>query len=188
MAAARDDHVPIVGHGCELLLVPVDLLRSVATGHGPTADWLGMDRPSDVLIESMPARRRLDQIEADPAVAPWLLRLIVVRRPGDVPRIAGHLGGHGPPDRRGMVEIGYAVDPAFRRRGLATAGAAAWFDWAAARGAAVARIQAVASNTASLAVARRLGLVHVGEEWDEDDQVWEQAFEAPLPLPGTGPG
>ena len=178
----RDDHRPIVGDGLELELVPLDLLRSVAAGAGPTVDWLGMDRPSDLLIESMPARQRLRQIEADPSVAPWLLRLIVVRGPGNVPQIAGSLGGHDRPDRRGMVEIGYTVDPAFRGRGLAIAAAAAWFDWAGARGAAVARIQTTTDNLPSLAVIRRLGLVRVGEAWDEEDQVWEQAFEAPLPL------
>src|SRR5437879_3142817 len=83
-------------------------------------------------------------------------------------------GGHGRRDERGMVESGYTLDPAFRRRGLASRAAAAWFDWAARRGARTARIQAVAENSTSLAVARRLGLVTVGEEWDEDDQVTEQ--------------
>jgi ribosomal-protein-alanine N-acetyltransferase len=30
----------------------------------------------------------------------------------------GRAGFHGPPDADGMVEVGYAVDPAFRRRAM----------------------------------------------------------------------
>ena len=35
--------------------------------------------------------------------------------------VVGRAGFHGPPDAGGMVEVGYAVDPDFRRRGNAIA-------------------------------------------------------------------
>src|SRR5882757_8769852 len=69
-------------------------------------DWAGVWR----------MRRR--QVELDPASAAWVTGVI-----WDVPqRVAvGRAGYHGPPDLAGMVEIGYAVDPAYRRRGYARA-------------------------------------------------------------------
>ncbi|MCU1455253.1 MAG: N-acetyltransferase [Acidimicrobiales bacterium] len=178
------DLEPIVGDGFELVLVPYELLRQVAAGQGAADEWsaLGVEPPTDLLVTTLPAARRVRQVEADPSVAPWLTRFLVVRNGDAWGRIAGHVGGHDRPDDRGMVEIGYTLDPAHRGHGLVTRAAAAWFDWAAQRGGRVARIQTVPDNTPSLAVARRLGLVEVGEAWDEDDQVWERVLEAELPL------
>ena len=81
-----------------------------------------------------------------------------------------------------MVEIGYSLDPDWRGRGLATDAARAWFAWAHERGARVARLSFDPTNEPSIAVGRRLGLHHVDDVWDVDDEVWEQVWEAPLPL------
>ena len=59
----------------------------------------------------------LPQVLADPSVNPWLVRLAVLRETGE---IVGLVNFHAPPDSDGMVEIGYRVIPAFRRRGYAT--------------------------------------------------------------------
>ncbi len=61
-------------------------------------------------------RYRVDQIRRDPSTTGWLARAVVIEETGQV---IGHAGYHGPPDADGMVEVGYSVDPQFRRRGHA---------------------------------------------------------------------
>ena len=63
----------------------------------------------------------------------------------------------------GVVNLGYSVHPAFRRRGFATRAARLASDWALGLPA-VARVEAGANkeNTASLAVLRRAGFVEEG--------------------------
>jgi RimJ/RimL family protein N-acetyltransferase len=57
-------------------------------------------------------------VEEDPASAAWVTGVIWDERR----QVAvGRAGYHGPPDPSGMVEIGYAVDPAYRRHGCARA-------------------------------------------------------------------
>jgi len=178
--APVDDEAPIPVRDAELVLVPVPLLRALASGE-VDVDWGGLVPPAPETLADLPASRRVVQIDADPAVRPWLIRLLV--QDG---RVAGHLGGHDRPDEQGMVEIGYSLDPAWRGRGLATDAARAWFGWAHERGASVARLSFDPTNEASIAVGRRLGLRHVEDAWDADDEVWEQVWEAPLPLAPPG--
>ena len=63
----------------------------------------------------------------------------------------------------GVVNLGYSVHPAFRRRGFATRAARLASDWALGLPS-VARVEAGANkeNTASLAVLRRAGFVEEG--------------------------
>lgn len=55
----------------------------------------------------------------------WYAILIDV----DYPILCGGTGFKGPPDKRGMVEIGYSVLPEFRRQGLATEMVAGIIQW-----------------------------------------------------------
>ena len=63
-------------------------------------------------------RRRSKQIVADPDSIEWITGVI-----WDIDRklAVGRAGFHAPPDADGMVEVGYAVDPAYRRQGYARA-------------------------------------------------------------------
>jgi RimJ/RimL family protein N-acetyltransferase len=117
---------------------------------------------------------RLGQIAADPASARWFARAVVI---GD--GVVGHAGFHGPPDLAGMVEIGYSVDPAYRRRGYARAMLRALLRRAGAEPT-VRTVRATISpdNVASLATIAGFGFVHVGEQWDERDGR-ELIFEIP---------
>ena len=66
-----------------------------------------------------------------------------------------------------MVEVGYAIDPAFRRRGFARAALVALLKWAKAD-ASIQTIRATISpdNLASRALVGQYGFVEVGERKD----------------------
>ncbi|WP_323139181.1 GNAT family N-acetyltransferase [Streptomyces platensis] len=121
-------------------------------------------------------RFRLDQMDAAPAHARWLVPQAVV---GDKDRVVGHAGFHGPPDEVGMVEIGYSIAPPFRRQGYARSTLIELLRQAAAE-TAVTTVRATISpdNVASLATISGFGFVEVGEQWDEEDGL-ELVFEVP---------
>jgi [ribosomal protein S5]-alanine N-acetyltransferase len=159
-----------------LVLVPLAVLDALAAGDPATASAVmgcrvGELRPGHPTIWS----RRAAQIRADPSVAPWLVRLIVERATG---RVVGDVGLHDAPVD-GMVEIGYAVRPEQRRRGIAIEAAAGLFSWAAGRpGVTTFRASISPDNAASLGLVRRLGFVEVGQQWDDEDGL-ELLFERP---------
>lgn len=120
-------------------------------------------------------RYRLGQIAADPGNARWMARLALV----DGTAVVGHAGFHGPPDAEGMVEIGYSVDPAFRRRGYARAALVELLRRAAAEpGVRTVRATIAPDNAASLATIAGFGFTGAGEQWDDEDGL-ELIFERP---------
>ena len=121
-------------------------------------------------------RMRSEQVEQDPASAAWVTGVIW----DEQQQVAvGRAGYHGPPDQSGMVEIGYAVDPAYRRRGYARAALEALLQRAADEPQ-VTRVRVTISpeNTASYALASQYGFTEVGEQWDEEDGL-EIIYEVP---------
>lgn len=128
-------------------------------------------------------RYRLGQIEADPDHAPWAVRYAVVAEDGEV---VGHAGFHGPPDGTGTVEVGYAVVPAFRRRGYARAALAELLRRAAAApDVRTVRASVSPDNAASLATLAGFGFVGTGGQWDDEDG-YELVFEAPAHAAARG--
>jgi ribosomal-protein-alanine N-acetyltransferase len=59
-------------------------------------------------------RRRATQVVETPEDQPWVTGVLVDDETGAV---VGAAGFHAAPDADGMVEVGYGVDPTFRRRG-----------------------------------------------------------------------
>ena len=108
---------------------------------------------------------RLAQLKEDPDALPWLLRALVLRRRNEG---IGHINFHGPP-HEGKVEIGYTVEPAYRRKGYAEEAVRAMFGWAREQG--VRRFIASVSpdNEPSLSLIRKLGFKPTGVQWDEED-------------------
>ncbi|RKR92164.1 RimJ/RimL family protein N-acetyltransferase [Micromonospora pisi] len=112
-------------------------------------------------------RMRSRQVEQDPASAAWVTGVIW----DEQRRLAvGRAGYHGPPDAAGMVEIGYAVDPAYRRRGYAR-GALEFLLRRAAEESTVrtVRVSISPDNVASYQLASQYGFTKVGEQWDDED-------------------
>lgn len=113
---------------------------------------------------------RIADLEVDPAAQPWLGRAIVLTEPDGTRRIIGSAGFHTPPGADGRVEVGYRVEPGFRRRGIASEVVRALFDWAAGeRGVDRFRAAVAPDNVGSLAIIRGLGFHQTGVQIDDID-------------------
>jgi RimJ/RimL family protein N-acetyltransferase len=118
---------------------------------------------------------RVDQLAADPTSIGWLVKLVLSE-----PGVVGYAGFHGPPDAAGMVEIGYTVDPQYRRQGYARAIVTALLELAASKPEVhTVRASISPTNAASLATIAGFGLLEAGEQWDEEDGL-ELLFERPV--------
>src|SRR5688500_14650987 len=73
---------------------------------------------------------RLRQLEKEPSDREWLGRVMVLTTEEGDRRIIGSIGFHGPPDAEGRAEVGYRVEPKYRRQGYAREAIDALFDWA----------------------------------------------------------
>ena len=87
------------------------------------------------------------------------------------------------PGQSGTVEIGYAVDPVYRR-GYARAALEALLRRAAHEPRVTAvRVTISPGNTASYALASQYGFAEAGGRWDEEDGL-EIIYEVPASRPG----
>lgn len=112
---------------------------------------------------------RIADLGADPAAQPWLGRAIVIEDHAGR-HVIGTVGFHSPPGPDGRVEIGYRVEPAYRRRGVATEAVRAMLDWAATtHGVVRFRAATAPDNVASQAILARFGFRHVGRQMDDFD-------------------
>ena len=167
-----------------LVSLTPSLLRAVAGGK-----LAEVERQLDAPVcagweEGVPAELRLQQLAADPAEQPWLVRAVVAQAPR---RVLGSVGFHAPPDDHGRVEIGYDIVAGERRRGYAREAIHALLDWAWATGRARVCVASVSpSNGPSLALVRAFGFRHVGEQMDEIDGL-EWVFERTLPASDLSP-
>ncbi len=122
-------------------------------------------------------RRRAGQVVDTPADLAWVTGLLV---DDDTGAAVGKAGFHAAPDRDGMVEVGYAVDPAYRRRGYARAALLLMIERARSDPSVrVLRATISPDNAASLALIAQLPFVETGEQWDDEDGL-EIVFELPV--------
>lgn len=161
---------PVLSERLELASMSPAYLAALLRGDLRAArEELDVELPLGFAEDGAPVFRiRLGQLRADPAVQPWLVRLMIARWGPRVP--IGHIGFHGPPDAAGRLEVGYTVLPAHRRQGFATEACRALFAWARAEHG-ITRFRASVSptNQPSLAVVRKLGFRRTGVQWDEVD-------------------
>jgi [ribosomal protein S5]-alanine N-acetyltransferase len=181
-APAPDDVPPIRTERLELVSMSVAFLEALGRD-----DVAAMSREVGAIVSPrLPdglehfVQYRLATLRVDPGARPWLGRALVLTEDDGTRRVIGAAGFHAPPDAEGRVEIGYRLDPEFRRQGYAIEAVRGLFDWAAAQG--VHRFIASISpdNEESLALAAKLGFRQIGEQVDEIDGL-ELVFETTWP-------
>lgn len=119
---------------------------------------------------------RIPDLMADPEIQPWLGRAIVWTHPDGRREVIGSIGFHAPPGEDARVEIGYRIEPGFRRQGLATEAIRALLAWAESNGIHRFRASVAPDNVASLAIIGAFGFREVGSQMDEIDGL-ELVFE-----------
>jgi Acetyltransferases, including N-acetylases of ribosomal proteins len=125
---------------------------------------LGMPERLDQFLQF-----RIADLSVDPAAQPWLGRAIVLAESDGTRRIIGSCGFHAPPGPDGRVEVGYRVEPAYRRVRVATEVVHALFDWAHAQGVDRFRASVSPDNVASLTIIKGLRFRQVGVQIDDID-------------------
>lgn len=124
---------------------------------------------------------RLAQLAVDPTIRVWLGRMMVLTDAFGTRHAIGSIGFHGPPDERGRLEVGYSVDPGYRRHGYARESVTALFDWAHQTFGIEAFVASISpTNEASLRLAAGFGFHQVGEQMDPIDGL-ELVFETNWP-------
>lgn len=154
----------------DVLIVQLDLptLRALADGDLeaarvasglPLTPWLAGPESTRTW------RRRAEQLRDTPADAGWVTGVVMV---GDL--AVGRAGFHQAPGPEGVVEVGYAIDPEYRRRGYARCALRVLLDRARTEPA-VTRVLASVSpdNEPSLNLVAQFGFERVGEQIDEED-------------------
>lgn len=177
-------------HTERLVLVPapMEFLEAWVEGRADeAASLLGVRLPAGWPTEPQ-AREGLPVHLALLRTAPseWLWRVRLITW-GEGREVVGAVNLKGTPDASGSVDVGWGVEPAWRRRGIAVEAAAAVIDWALAHPA-VRRVTAriAPDNAPSLRVAQRLGMRHVDTRGADTGQpllVWVKDREPPLTLP-----
>jgi len=148
--------------------LPLTVIDAVLEGDLARARTLVPYDVTDVTFatDGQVLRFRQVQLRADLTELPWLYRAAVLRGTREV---VARGGFHAPPDADGTVEIGYSVQPTWRRQGLATEIATGLIGWAREQGATRCLASTSPDNVASQAVLARLGFVRTGEQMDEID-------------------
>jgi ribosomal-protein-alanine N-acetyltransferase len=174
-----------------LVSFDVDFLRASLAGERARAEAsIGMALPASWPDLPDVLRLRLTQLEAEPALAPWLTRALELKSER---RLVGIVGFHGPPGgdwlrefaERGL-EFGYSVLAGYRRRGLAFEACQALIAWAVSEHAAREFVLSMSPHNApSAALARKLGFARVGE-WHHAARGLEDVYRLTLPPPAGG--
>jgi ribosomal-protein-alanine N-acetyltransferase len=149
----------------DLVLLGDEALQALVAGDLEGADdATGLTLPRAFLADRWLWSMRLGQLIGEPGCAPWLVRAVVAR-PSD--EVVGHAGFHGPPDERGMVEVGYRIVPERRRQGYATAALTELIAFAREHGARTVRASIAPGNAPSRALAAAFDFVATGEQQHE---------------------
>ncbi len=117
-----------------------------------------------------------ERVKSDPSSVGWWTYLLV--HVGDRV-LVGEGGLKGKPDESGVVEIGYAIVPEYRGRGLATEGAGGLAGWAFSHPeVSTVEAETLADGHASVRVLEKLGMRLVGStdkvlRWSVDRQGFE---------------
>jgi ribosomal-protein-alanine N-acetyltransferase len=167
-----------------------EFLRASLAGDRRRAESLvGASLPEDWPDDPGLLEMRLGQLEADPALEPWLTRVIELRSGGEV---IGVTGFHGPPGgdwlaefAPGGLEFGYTVFTRWRRQGIAFEASEALMSWAWRTTEVTAFVLSIQpDNEASIGLARRLGFSKVGS-WQHKVRGVEHVYRLDPPREGV---
>ena len=124
--------------------------------------------PHRILMDgSGPLRWLVPQVKSDPSVNKWFIRWMVEK---ETREIVGSTSFHGPPDEKGMMEIGLGVHDDFQRRGYATEALIGMWSWVVDQpGVELLRYTVTPDNLASVALVKKFGFVCVGQQIDPED-------------------
>ena len=164
-------------HTNRLDLVPMtpDFMRASLRGDLAEAErHIGLRLPITWPDMGSVLALRLGQLESDPALQPWLLRAVGLRRSLEM---VGHIGFHSSPGAAyleqwspGGIEFGFAINPAHRRNGYAREAAVALMQWACDVHGVTSFVVTISPlNDASQTLAKDLGFVRVGAHVDKVD-------------------
>jgi [ribosomal protein S5]-alanine N-acetyltransferase len=170
----------------ELVSMSVPFMRAlVAHDLDAAAREIGAHVPESLTEDLQDfLRYRLAQLDVDPSILPWLGRAMVLTDEDGTRRVVGSIGFHGAPDEQGRVEVGYRVEPEYRRRGFAREAVQAMFDWAAAAHGIRRFVASISpTNAPSLQLAAGFGFVQTGSHVDDIDGL-ELEFETVWPPSG----
>ena len=142
--------------------------------HATAETVLGLRIPQEWYEEQWVMRLRLQQLQQDSTLQPWLLRAIALR---EQRTMIGHIGFHSAPGAEylselapGAVEFGYTVFAPFRRQGHAREACAALMQWARLERHVTRFIVSIRpDNIASRGLAAQFGFERIGSHIDEID-------------------
>lgn len=154
-------------------MTPEFLRASLRLDMATATEAIGLRLPSDWPHIADVLAIRLEQLDQDPALQPWLLRAIALRS-GEM---VGHIGFHTAPGqpyleawRPGGVEFGFTVFPPHRRKGYASEASQALMEWAHREHGVKDFILTIGpENLPSQQLAASLGFLRIGEHMDEMD-------------------
>lgn len=118
-------------------------------------------------------------LRRDPELLPWGVWLMALDGPNGP--VIGDLGFKGPPDERGVIDVGYSVVPEERAKGYATEAMRALIDWAF--GSPMVKTLTAdceQANPASAAVLEKIGMELDGKKrhllhWKMTRRDWERS-------------
>ena len=129
--------------------------------------------PDDWLSQWRLMAMRLKDLHQDPAYLRWSLRAIIWRETGEM---IGHIGFHTPPDPDYLatlgtdgIEIGYEIYPDWRRQGFGHEALQRLLQFAQEQGVQRFILSIAPDNQPSLALARSLGFVELGQQVDGEE-------------------
>jgi [ribosomal protein S5]-alanine N-acetyltransferase len=156
-----------------LIVCTEPLLDALLRGHRSLGQFLGVEVPllwsenGDEIFEFT-----LKKVQKKPVDAPWWSYVTVLKAEN---RLIGSCGYKGPPDKEGIVEIGYEITEEYRGFGLATEAARALIDYAfTSPRVRVVKAHTLAEVNASGSVLQKCGMKKIAELFDPDEgEVWQ---------------
>ena len=152
-----------------LHLIPCRLehVEAIMRDKKELAEMLHVTVPDDWLTFPESMQYVYEHLKADPSALNWGFRLFVHARDRV---LIGEGGFKGRPDAEGVVEIGYALVPEYRGRGLAVEAARGLASYAFSHmEVKIVQAHTLKDGTASINVLKKLGMKLVGTANDPDE-------------------